>query len=98
MPRKNLPPIVFVPGIVGTTLSLPYLRAMLWWYGFRVYTVSLGFIARWDPSFYARRVQSAVRRVHEACGRPPVLIGYSMGGLVAAHAILDDREDLPLAA
>lgn len=97
-------PLLVVPSLInrGYVLDLTAQRSLMRWLagrGFRPFLVDWdapGLAERgFDLSRYiAGRLEGALDAVLAECGRPPVLIGYCMGGLLALAVALRRRQDI----
>lgn len=85
VPHGNGEPVVLVPGLLASDLSLIEMRLWLGRLGYRVYKSGVGINAD-CPDVLVDRVLETIDRAYEETGMPVRLIGHSLGGLLARSA------------
>lgn len=75
------PPLVLVHGLYHNATSWLYLGYFLRRRGYAPFAMTYATRGA-SPKSICDRLEAHVRRVEERCGRKPVLIGHSLGGLV----------------
>lgn len=79
-PCGNGQPVLVFPGIMSSDNSTSLLRRTLDEAGFRSYESKLGFVKGVTLESFAK-AEERLAEVHQAEGRKPVLLGWSLGGL-----------------
>ncbi|WP_300299331.1 alpha/beta fold hydrolase [Ferrovibrio sp.] len=96
-------PVLLVPSLVNRAyvLDLAEGQSLARWLpklGLRPFLLDWGDPGeteqRFDLADYIARIVRALRHVRQACGRPPLLLGYCMGGNLALAAALQSPDDV----
>lgn len=96
-------PVLMVPSLVNRAyvLDLAEGQSLARWLpqqGIRPFLMDWGDPGeaeqRFDLANYIARIVRALRHVRQLCGRPPVLLGYCMGGNLALAAALQSPDDV----
>lgn len=80
------PTIILVHGLWMTGLEMSYLRHRLVERGYRVVTFRYRMVTR-SLAFNRRRLAAFIRKTAHEHGEPVHLIGHSLGGVLALHAL-----------
>ena len=85
VPRGDGSPVILVPGLLASDLSLAEMHLWLGRIGYRSYASGIGRNTE-CPDVLLERLLETVARVHQETGQRVRLIGHSMGGLLARAA------------